>query len=114
MTRVIMGPRVKPGEDEGGTVRAWVYILASVARGTLYVGVTSDLSRRIYEHREGLIPGFTKTYGVKMLVYYEPHDSISAAIQREKNIKHWPRAWKIELIEKMNPGWRDLWKKTMA
>ncbi|MCW5712962.1 MAG: GIY-YIG nuclease family protein [Bauldia sp.] len=95
-------------------MRAWVYILASVARGTLYVGVTSDLSRRVYEHREGLIPGFTKTYGVKMLVYYEPHDSISAAIQREKNIKHWSRAWKIELIEKMNPGWRDLWKETMA
>ncbi|MCW5718058.1 MAG: GIY-YIG nuclease family protein [Bauldia sp.] len=95
-------------------MRAWVYILASVARGTLYVGVTSDLSRRVYEHREGLIPGFTKTYGVKMLVYYEPHDSISAAIQREKNIKHWSRAWKIELIETMNPGWRDLWKETMA
>jgi putative endonuclease len=94
-------------------MRAWVYILASVARGTLYVGVTTDLSRRVHEHREGLIPGFTKTYGVKMLVYYEPHYSISAAIQREKNIKHWPRAWKVQLIEGTNPLWRDLWRQAM-
>lgn len=94
-------------------MRAWVYIMASVARGTLYVGVTTKLSERVHQHREGLIPGFTKTYRVKMLVFYEPHDSIVAAIQREKNIKHWPRAWKIELIEGMNPAWRDLWRETM-
>jgi putative endonuclease len=87
----------------------WVYILASRLRGTLYVGVTNDLIRRGYEHREGLIDGFTKEYGVKMLVYYEQHATAIAAIQREKNIKHWPRKWKIDLICSMNSDWRDLW-----
>jgi putative endonuclease len=86
----------------------WIYILASRRNGTLYVGVTNDLIRRVYEHREGLIRGFTKRYGVKMLVYYERHDTAYAAIQREKNIKHWPRAWKFNLIHSMNPDWRDL------
>jgi putative endonuclease len=86
----------------------WVYILASKPFGTLYVGVTNDVSRRIYEHREGLFAGFTKKYGVKMLVYYEEHATAAEAIQREKNIKHWSRAWKIELVRKMNPEWRDL------
>jgi putative endonuclease len=71
----------------------WVYILASRPRGTLYVGMTNDLVRRIYLHRESLVPGFTKRYGVKLLVYYEQHVTALAAIQREKNIKHWPRAW---------------------
>jgi len=88
---------------------AWVYTLASAANGTLYVGVTNNLIRRVYEHREGLIPGFTTKYGVKMLVYYEQHATMPLAIQREKNIKHWSRRWKIDLIEGMNPGWRDLW-----
>jgi putative endonuclease len=69
----------------------WVYILASRPRGTLYVGITNDLIRRVYEHREALVEGFTKRYGVKMLVYYEQHATAIAAIQREKNIKHWPR-----------------------
>jgi putative endonuclease len=87
----------------------WVYILASRPGGTLYVGVTNDLVRRVYEHREGLVPGFTKRYGIKTLVYYEPHDVPSAAIQREKNIKHWSREWKIDLIVSMNPDWRDLY-----
>jgi putative endonuclease len=87
----------------------WVYILASRPGGTLYVGVTNDLVRRAFEHREDLVPGFTKRYGVKMLVYYECHDSVAAAIQREKNIKHWPREWKIDLIVAMNPDWRDLY-----
>jgi putative endonuclease len=87
----------------------WIYILASRPGGTLYVGVTNDLVRRVYEHREGLIPGFTKRYGVKMLVYYEQYDSPAFAIQREKNIKHWPREWKIDLIVSMNPDWRDLY-----
>ena len=81
----------------------WVYILASRPRGTLYVGVTNDLVRRIYEHREGVVEGFSRQYGVKMLVYYEQHATALAAIQREKNIKHWPRAWKIELIRSRNP-----------
>jgi putative endonuclease len=88
----------------------WVYILASRPRGTLYVGVTSNLIRRIYEHREGLVAGFTKAHSVKMSVYYEQHATAMAAIQREKNIKHWPRKWKIDLIRSLNPDWRDLWE----
>ncbi len=87
----------------------WVYILASSPGGTLYVGVTNDLIRRVYEHREGSVPGFTKRYGVKMLVYYEQHETVAAAIQREKNIKHWSREWKIDLILSINPDWRDLY-----
>jgi putative endonuclease len=83
----------------------WVYILASAPGGTLYVGVTNDLIRRTYEHREGLVEGFTRKYGVKRLVYFEPNDSIVAAIQREKNIKHWSREWKIDLIVRDNPRW---------
>jgi putative endonuclease len=86
----------------------WVYILASRPYGTLYVGVTNNLVRRAYEHREGLIAGFTKRYGIKTLVYYERHDTAPAAIQREKNIKHWSRQWKVNLILSMNPHWRDL------
>ena len=85
----------------------WVYIMTNRANGTLYVGVTSNLSRRAWEHREGLIDGFTKQYGLKLLVYYEWHDDIRAAIQREKNIKHWSRAWKVRLILDFNPDWRD-------
>jgi putative endonuclease len=88
----------------------WVYILASRPRGTHYVGVTSVLVRRIYEHCEGLIKGFTKEYRVKLLVYFEQHDTAIAAIQREKNINHWSRAWKIGLICSMNSEWRDLWE----
>jgi putative endonuclease len=72
----------------------WVYILASAPGGTLYVGVTNNLVRRAYEHRNGLVPGFTKRYGVKRLVYFEEHDTAYSAIQREKNIKHWSREWK--------------------
>lgn len=87
----------------------WVYILASRPRGTLYVGVTNDLVRRVYEHREGLADGFSKKYGVKQLVYYEEHATMPLAIQREKNIKHWSRKWKIDLITGMNPDWVDLW-----
>jgi len=89
----------------------WVYILASKLGGTLYVGVTNDLIRRTFEHREGLAPGFTKKYGVKLLVFCEQHDTALAAIQREKNIKHWPREWKIDLIASMNPEWRDLYNE---
>jgi len=87
----------------------WIYILASRPRGTLYVSMTSDLVRRIYEHREGLAEGFTKEHGLKMLVCYEQHATAIAAIQREKNIKHWSRKWKIDLIRSMNPDWCDLW-----
>ncbi|MBN8996541.1 MAG: GIY-YIG nuclease family protein [Rhizobiales bacterium] len=86
-----------------------VYIMSSRRNGTLYTGVTSNGPRRIHEHREGLVPGFTKQYGVKMLVWYELHQSISTAIAREKNIKGWPRRWKLDLINKMNPDWEDLY-----
>lgn len=79
--------------------------------GTLYVGVTSNLARRIWEHREGLADGFTKRYGLKRLVYAERHDDIRAAIQREKNLKHWPRAWKAGLILADNPPWEDLYAR---
>ena len=79
------------------------------ARGTLYIGVTNNLVRRVYEHREGLADGFTKRYGVKTLVYFEAHDTIAAALQREKNMKHWSRVWKIDLIVKSNPAWQDLY-----
>ena len=78
------------------------------ANGTLYVGVTSDLARRAHEHREGLIDGFTKRDGLKRLVYAEQHDEITAAIQREKTMKHWPRAWKVRLIVAGNPNWDDI------
>jgi putative endonuclease len=87
----------------------WVYILASAPGGTLYVGVTNDLVRRVYEHREGLAEGFTKKYNVKRLVYFEAHDTVTGAIQREKNIKHWSREWKVDLIVSMNTDWRDLY-----
>jgi putative endonuclease len=78
--------------------------------GTIYVGVTSDLIRRCYEHRNGLVAGFTKRYGLKQLVYFEQHGDIRAAIQREKTIKHWPRAWKVSLIHAHNPDWQDLFE----
>ena len=86
----------------------YVYILASKRNGTLYIGVTNDLARRASEHREGLIPGFTKTYGVKILVYFEVFDSIEQAIQREKRLKKYKREWKMNLIQQNNVGWRDL------
>ena len=76
--------------------------------GILYVGVTSNIARRAYEHREGLLPGFSKQYGLTMIVYAEPFDDIRDAIQREKTIKHWPRAWKVRLIHAQNPEWADL------
>ena len=87
----------------------WVYLLTNKPRSTLYVGVTNDLVRRVFEHREGLVKGFTARYGLKMLVYFERYDSPSAAIQREKNIKHWSLRWKLELVESLNPKWRDLY-----
>jgi len=92
--------------DKGG----YVYILASERNGTLYVGVTSDLIRRVWEHREGAVPGFTSKYGVKSLVWFEQHDDIESAIRREKAIKKWRRAWKLSLIEETNPNWRNLYE----
>jgi putative endonuclease len=88
----------------------WVYIITNKPNGTLYIGVTADLARRIYEHREGLVEGFSKRYRLKCLVYAEHHDRIESAIQRESTIKHWPRAWKANLILDANPDWRDLYE----
>ncbi|NWH09626.1 MAG: GIY-YIG nuclease family protein [Alphaproteobacteria bacterium] len=88
----------------------FVYLLASKPNGTLYCGVTNDLIRRTFEHREGQAKGFTRRYDVKHLVWYEPHDDVREAIHRETRIKKWNRAWKIELIERMNPGWCDLYE----
>jgi putative endonuclease len=82
-------------------------MLASQRNGTLYTGSTRSLPRRVFEHREGLVPGFTRKYGVARLVWFEPHDSVAAAHLREKQIKRWRRAWKLSLIEKGNPTWRD-------
>ena len=88
----------------------WVYIMTNRPNGILYTGVTSDIARRAYEHRESLVPGFTKRYRLKRLAYMEFHERIADAIQREKNIKHWPRAWKARLILESNPGWNDLYE----
>lgn len=85
-----------------------VYIMASRRNGTLYIGVTSDLPKRAYEHREGLIDGFASRYGCKLLVWFEQHQQMHTAITREKQLKLFRRAWKIALIEKNNPHWRDL------
>ena len=89
-------------------MRPCVYILANRRNATLYVGVTSDLVRRIFEHRADLVDGFTKRYGVHTLVYIEFHEEMGEAILREKRIKTWRRKWKLELIEQVNPTWRDL------
>jgi len=86
----------------------YVYMLASQRNGTLYVGVTSDLAKRIWQHREGVVPGFTKTYRVHRLVWFEQHSTAESAIGREKRLKTWLRRWKIELIEATNPHWDDL------
>lgn len=86
----------------------FVYILASARNGTLYIGVTNNLERRMYEHSHHLQPGFTDTYNVTRLVYFEETSSVEAAVAREKQLKNWRRAWKLELIEKENPEWRDL------
>jgi len=96
-------------DRETGTMGGWLYFMTNRRNGVLYTGVTSDLPRRAFEHREGLIKGFTKRYGLKRLVYCEYFDDIRDAIQREKTIKHWPRAWEVRLIHAMNPDWNDLY-----
>jgi len=92
----------------------FVYILASDRNGTIYIGVTNDLIRRIHEHKSDVVAGFTKEYGVHRLVYFESYSNVELAIQREKSLKHWIRRWKIELIEKENPTWRDLYYEIAA
>ena len=88
----------------------WTYILCNKPYGTLYVGITNDLVRRGYEHREGVVDGFTKRYAIKRLVYFEEHATALEAIAREKTLKRWSRAWKIALIERTNPNWDDLYE----
>ncbi len=90
-----------------------VYILASKRNGTLYTGVTSNLVKRIWEHKNDFVEGFSKRYAVHQLVWYEVHETMESAIQREKRVKGWKRAWKLELIEKLNPDWHDLYQKIL-
>ena len=94
--------------------QAYVYILASKRNGTLYVGVTSDLIKRVYQHKNDLVEGSTKKYSVHALVWFEVHDDIREAIQREQQIKFWQRAWKMRLIEETNPEWSDLYDDLIA
>jgi putative endonuclease len=91
--------------------QAAVYILASEYNGTLYIGVTSNLIQRIWQHRSDLVDGFTKKYTVHFLVYYELHEDMPTAILREKQLKKWNRQWKINLIKQFNPAWKDLWQE---
>ena len=116
--------RLSLRQNDGGCIQAFtetreqtmhekqpcVYLLASKKNGTLYTGVTSKLAWRIYTHKHGPVEGFTSRYGVRQLVYYERHDTMEAAIIREKRIKSWQRRWKINLIETQNPRWRDLYE----
>jgi putative endonuclease len=105
--------RAEPGIQKRGENRLsyFVYLLASRKDGTLYLGVTRDLVRRTYEHRTKVAPGFTSRYDIRRLVWFETYDDPATAIAREKQLKKWQRAWKIELIEKENPDWRDLYEK---
>ena len=91
-----------------------VYMLASSRNGTLYIGVTSDLIKRVWQHREELTEGFTKQYGVKKLVWYEQHETMESVIAREKAMKKWLRKWKLDAIEKANPDWNDLWSQIIG
>ena len=88
----------------------YVYIMASQRNGTIYLGVTSDLQKRVYEHRSGLVDGFTRRYGCKLLVWYQAFDSLDAARHRELQMKEWQRNWKLRVIEEMNPDWNDLFE----
>jgi putative endonuclease len=91
----------------------WIYILTNRPNGTLYVGVTSDIARRVWEHREGVVDGFTKRHALKRLVYFERHDDIRDSIQREKLMKHWSRSWKVQLILRGYPDWTDLYDQLL-
>jgi putative endonuclease len=91
----------------------YVYVLASRRNGTLYIGMTENLVGRVWQHRHGVVPGFTKQYGVKLLVWYEQHATRVSALQRERQMKKWNRKWKLELIEKMNSFWCDLYDDTL-
>jgi len=96
-----------------GSRQAWLYIMASRPNGTIYVGITSDLIHRVWQHRTGAVPGFTKRHGLKRLVYVERHEAMPYAITREKNVKSWPRAWRVRLITSTNPNWDDLYETVL-
>jgi putative endonuclease len=102
---------VSAREEIIGNMRAYVYVLASMKKGTLYTGVTTDLVRRVHEHRTGATRGFTHKYQVRRLVYYEIHEDVREAIRREKQIKKWNRSWKTRLIRRFNPEWTDLYSE---
>jgi len=89
----------------------WVYLMASGRNGTLYAGITNDLARRVWQHKTGAGSAFVAKYGVTTLVWYESYQSVNEAIYREKQIKRWERRWKLELIEQINPGWKDLYRE---
>jgi len=93
--------------------KGFVYIMSNKQDGVLYIGVTSDIVKRVYEHKNGFVDGFTKQYNLKTLVYYEVYDEIEEAIKREKQLKNWHRDWKIELINKQNPHWEDLYESIL-
>ncbi|MES2317255.1 MAG: GIY-YIG nuclease family protein [Pseudomonadota bacterium] len=93
---------------------SYVYMLASAPYGTLYIGSTTDLIKRVWQHREEVVAGFTKTYGVHMLVWFEIHNELISAAAREKNMKKWKRAWKVDFISTHNPQWRDLYEEIIA
>ena len=107
---VIAGLTRNPGCSDNRPVQYFVYLMASRRNGTLYVGVTNDLVRRVHEHKNGLVEGFTDRYGIKLLVWFDSTPSVEAAIQKEKQIKNWRREWKIALVEKTNPEWADLYE----
>jgi putative endonuclease len=92
----------------------WVYIMSNKRNGTLYIGVTNDLVRRVWEHREGMGSGFVRRYALSRLVYFERHDDIRVAIQRETSLKRWPRAWKVRLLAAQNPQWQDLYPSLLV
>jgi putative endonuclease len=95
-------------------MQSYLYILSNQPRGTLYVGVTSDLIKRTWQHKEAFVDGFSAKYGLKTLVWYEIHEDINEAIKREKQLKKWNRIWKIEMVEKSNPDWRDLYPELVS
>lgn len=105
--------RGNPGQTCAGEAAHRLYPSQQTQRGTLYTGVTSDLVRRVAEHKSGLVEGFTRKYGVHMLVYYERHNDMRSAIARAKQIRKWKRAWKVRLIESENPEWRDLAEESL-
>ena len=108
-----LGPATHEKDASTMSSGGWIYIMTNRPNGILYVGVTDNLPRRAWEHREGLVVGFTKRYGLKRLVYAEHHDNMLAARQRERNMKHYPRAWKVRLILETNPEWDDLYDRVM-